>query len=137
MAWRATAALNAEAEAIGTCLDGGWLVLYGGYLPTHPGAEPTGPELARLRFAVPAFYSPINGVAQARVLERVPADGAVARATWFRAYMADGVTAVLDGTVGDLNSDADLKLDDLLVGGDKLVDVTLLVYEAMRGTLTR
>lgn len=94
------AARSAMTDALAAQLNIGFLDIYDGAQPAGPGtAVTTQNKLARVALSATAFAASVNGVATAN-----PITGANAllngTAAWFRALKADGVTAVVDGSVG-------------------------------------
>lgn len=93
----------ADAEADATCmqLDDGFLRFYDADPPTDPdGRLGSQPLLAECRFGNPAFKLANNGRAEANPLLPDAATRGRGRARWFQAVKADGVTTVMDGSVG-------------------------------------
>jgi hypothetical protein len=89
---------NIEVMVVTTQLNGGYLRVYGPPRPSSPEVAVTTQVLyAECRFGSPAFANPLNGTAAANTIApetNVPVTGVP---IWFRAFAADGVTAVLDG----------------------------------------
>lgn len=95
------AVVNAQADALGSLLNNGYLRLYSGSQPaTADTAVSSQTLLAELRFGATAFPSASNGVLTANAITADSSADASGTATWFRALKSDGTTAVLDGTVG-------------------------------------
>jgi len=95
-----TVAADAEANATGALLDGGYLRTYASAKPEDADTEEVTPHLTELRFGTPAFRAAIGGAIASYPLTPdldTPGD---ADAVWYRTFMADGVTPVFDGTVG-------------------------------------
>jgi hypothetical protein len=108
-----------------TLLNGGYLRIYGAPRPPAPEVAVTSQVLfAELRFGTPAFGFPINGVATANPFAGAAAILAGGFPVWFRAFAADGTTAVLDGDI-----DEDLILDQPVLAQGGTFSVTSLVYE--------
>lgn len=95
-----TAAVNAEANAVGAMLSNGYLRVYGGDKAASADDAPGGLPLAELRFAEVAFGPADDGLIISYPL--LPDMNTVGGgdATWYRTFAADGVTPVFDGTVG-------------------------------------
>ena len=113
---RSTAAVTAEADAVGALLDGGYLRIYTGEQPkTADTAADASNLLAELRFRRPAG-TVADGVFTAQQLQDELSAAQDGEPTWFRAVMADGVTAVYDGSVGLSSDQPDLAEPDVEVG---------------------
>lgn len=114
---------NIEVMATTAALNGGYLRIYGAPRPLAPEVPVSTQTLfAELRFSSPAFASPVQGGAQANPLApdtNVRASGVPA---WFRAFAADGTTAVLDGDIPD---DLDPTIQHLVQGGSLAVSSLL------------
>lgn len=101
--------LAANAALIGpgvaVLCNGGFLRVYDGSQPPNANtAVSTQNLLVTLNFNATAFSSPVNGVATANAI--AGANGVyTSTATWFRIVKSDGVTVVLDGTVGTSGCD--------------------------------
>jgi hypothetical protein len=121
------AAVNAEADAFARLLDNGFLRIYSGTQPATADTALSGNTLlAELRFANPSAPAAVAGVLTFSAITSDTAADATGTATFFRAFKADGTTAVYDGSVG--TSSADLVIDStaIQVGAD--VDVTSLTH---------
>jgi hypothetical protein len=118
------ASRNVQVTVVTTPLNGGYLRIYGAPRPSAPEAPVTTQTLfAELRFGNPAFGDPSNGVAVANGIAPETNVRASGMPIWFRAFAADGTTAILDGDVpGDLVPSA----TNLIQGGS--LAVTSLVY---------
>lgn len=120
-------AASTAADAVCRLLDGGYLRIFAGEQPLSADSAINGqPLLAQLLFAEQAFRPAVGGEAHANPLEREWRAKASGRATWFRAFAADG-TPVLDGSVGESNSN--LILDDTDIQADAEVSVTAFTYK--------
>jgi hypothetical protein len=114
---------NVEVMATTASMNGGYLRVYGAPRPPAPEVAVTSQVLfVELRFATSAFAPPVNGVAQ---VTTIPAGAILASGmpTWFRAFAEDGVTAILDGDIGE---DLDLSQSRIISGGT--FSVVSLVY---------
>lgn len=124
----ASAAVNAEANAVGALLNGGLLRIYDGTQPANADtAVSTQTLLAELTFGNPAFGAAVGGVATANAIDpegNAPAGGA---ATWFRCLSAAG-GSVLDGTVG--LSGCDLNLTSIQIQANAEVSVSSFTVTA-------
>ena len=95
-----TAAVNAEANAVGAMLSNGYLRVYGGDKASSADDAPSGLPLAELRFAEAAFGPAVDGLITSYPLAPDMNTVGGADATWYRTFAEDGVTPVFDGTVG-------------------------------------
>lgn len=136
---RATAAVNAEAQAVTALLNSGWLCIMGGTQPANSDIEvPQALCLVEIPLPAQAFKLPINGKAVAYPINEAISEPSARKATWFRAFMPDHETQVFDGSVGlakvlrESLGDADLLLDDVLVGGGMQVRIIQLIYQARK-----
>jgi hypothetical protein len=110
-------------------LDAGLNVLNAGFLDIYDGVQPATPDtavtsqnkLAHLPLGATAFGASASGTKTANAITN-GTGLANSTATWFRAYKADDVTAVIDGSVG--TSNADLVLNDTAITTGGTVAVT-------------
>ena len=92
---------NAEADAFGTLFNGGFLRIYSGSMPLTADHEVTDQVLlAELGFEDPTFNPAINGTLTTNYLEPETSALATGEASWFRCIKSDGVTKIMDGTIG-------------------------------------
>jgi hypothetical protein len=97
---RATAAIDAEADAVCALLNGGKLRIYTGAQPGSADAPLNGQTLlAELGFGAPAFAAAVAGMATANAIAKDDDAKASGTAAWFRCVTAGGAP-VLDGSVG-------------------------------------
>lgn len=93
-------AVNAEADALAALLAGGKANFYSGVQPaTGDTALSANTLLAAPTFGTPAFPAAVAGVLTANAITAATAV-ATGKATFVRAFKADGTTAVLDTSVG-------------------------------------
>ena len=119
------ACVNAEADALATLLNTGYLRIYDGTQPANADtAVSTQVLLAELRFGSTAFGSASAGVITANSITGDTSANASGTATWFRCLKSDGTTAVYDGSVG--TSTADLVMNSVSITSGAEVDVTAL-----------
>jgi len=116
------AAWNAALNAIMATLNSGFIELYTGSQPATPDVAVSSQTLlATLPLSATAFASASGGTATANAITNASA-AATGTATWFRAYKSDGVTAVIDGSVG--TSGCDLNLNDVALTTGGTVSIT-------------
>jgi hypothetical protein len=116
------AAWNAALNAILATLNSGFIELYTGSQPATPDVAVSSQTLlATLPLSATAFASASGGTATANAITNASA-AATGTATWFRAYKSDGVTAVIDGSVG--TSGCDLNLNDVALTTGGTVSIT-------------
>lgn len=123
-------AVNAQADALARLLDGGYLRMYDGSQPADADtALTTQAQLAELRFSNPCAPAAVGGVLTFdSVLSDIDAD-ATGAATWYRCYQSDGVTPVLDGSVGSASAmDSDLLINSVAIQIHAQVDVTSFTH---------
>jgi hypothetical protein len=117
-------ARNVEVMATTTQMNGGYLRIYGGSRPSAPEVAVTTQVLfCSLRFGNPAFGFPEDGTATANPFEGAADILAGGFPVWFRAFAADGTTAVLDGDIG-----SDLVLSQPVLAQGGTFSVTSLTY---------
>ncbi len=97
----ADATVNAQADALATLLNNGYLRIYDGTQPTNAdtaiGAQVL---LAELRFNATAAPAASGGVLTFNAITPDSSANATGTATWFRCLQSDGTTVVMDGSVG-------------------------------------
>ena len=90
----------AEANAFGALLNSGFIDIYDGAQPsTADTAIAAQVKGVRLTFNATAFATSTNGALTANAITSGVASATIT-ATWFRCLKSDGVTVVMDGTVG-------------------------------------
>jgi hypothetical protein len=121
------AAANAEANALAALLNGGFLKIYDGAKPADANTAITTQNLlSTLSFANPAFAASVAGVITANAIASDANAAATGTASWFRCYESDGVTVVMDGSVG--TSAADLILNSVAIQIHAQVSVSSFVH---------
>jgi hypothetical protein len=124
-------AANAEANAVATLLNTGYLRLYSGTQPTTAdtaiGAQVL---LAELRFGATAFGAAAAGVITANAITSDTTADNTGTATWFRTLQSDGTTVVFDGSVG--TTGANLNLNSVAISAGAQVDVTGFTYTSSK-----
>lgn len=121
------AAVNAEANALGTLANTGYLRIYDSTRPTNAdtavGAQVL---LAELRLNATAFGAAVAGVITANSITADSAANAGGTATWFRVLQSNGTTALWDGEVGTATSN--LILNSVTIGAGASVSITALTH---------
>ncbi len=97
----AIASRNIELDVLAASLSGGFMRIYSGKQPANPEAPATGTLLATLEFGRPAFAAASKGKIVGNALVSDLDCAATGDAGWCRCFKSDGLTAVLDGSVGD------------------------------------
>jgi hypothetical protein len=126
------AAVNAEADALATLLNTGYLRIYDGTqaatADTAIGAQNL---LAELRFNATAFPAAVAGVLTANAITQDTAANMTGTASWFRALKSDGTSGVFDGSAG--TSAADLVLNSTAIQLNAVVSVSSLTITLSKG----
>lgn len=115
-----TAAINAEANAVGTLLANGYLRLYGNDQPATADLPALADPLAELRFAAVAFHPASDGLIESFPLTADLRTQGSGPAKWFRTFSADGTTAVFDGSVGTEGCNLNLTPSNIVQSGGEL-----------------
>jgi hypothetical protein len=124
------AAANAEAAAVCTLLNSGFLNIYSGSQPANANTAVTSQVLlATLTFGSPAFGNPSGGVATANAITPDTSAAATGTATWFRCTKSDGTTVVFDGSVG--TSGCDLNINTTAIQANAEVDCSSFTFTAL------
>jgi hypothetical protein len=101
----------------GGLADAGLLLIYSGTQPAAGGGALSGNTLlATLTMGSPAFGSASAGVLTANNITSATAI-ATGAASWFRLTKADGVTVLLDGSIGTAGCDLNLSSTSIISGG--------------------
>src|SRR5574342_1182510 len=111
-------AANAEADALCDKLDGGYVRIYDGPMPASVDTPADRQHLAEMRFGVPAFKPARDGEAEAFPMEpelHAPKRG---KPAWYRAFKADGISPIMDGTVGRWNANMLLPVEEIVEGAE-------------------
>jgi len=125
-------AANASADATCALANGGFLRLYTGRQPADADKPVSSGHtlLGELRFGSPAYISANGGTAEARPIYSEASAKAKGTARWFREFMADGVTAVCDGSID--RSGADLNLSTVDIEEGMTISISALPYTQPR-----
>lgn len=123
-------AANAEADAVCSLLDGGFLRVYDGAQPANANTAVTTQNLlAELTFGSPAFGSASGGVATANAITPDTDANATGTASWFRAVKSNGTSVLFDGSVG--TSGCDLNINTVAIQQHAEVDCTSFSFTAL------
>ncbi|MHB0965267.1 MAG: hypothetical protein ACYC36_02325 [Bellilinea sp.] len=96
----ANATVNAQASALATLCNSGFIKLYDGTQPADADTAITTQVLgATLTMGATAFGAPANGVLTANAITGAAAVASITP-TWARIYKSDGTTAVMDVSAG-------------------------------------
>src|SRR5262245_53419724 len=97
-----------EANGVGALLTDGYLRMYDGEQPASSDTDVDDSQVLLAEIGFTSFTASVDGVIYANTM--VPEDAALAtgNARWFRTFQADGVSPVLDGTIGTADSDVNL-----------------------------
>lgn len=94
-------AVNAEADAFGALMNGGFIDIYDGTQPTSSDDAINGQRLGvTLTFGNPAFIPAIGGILSANPINSGVIVNQINPATWARIYRSDHKTVVMDVSVG-------------------------------------
>ena len=121
------AAVNAEAEALSTLANTGYIRIYDGTRPTNAdtavGAQVL---LAELRFGADAFGAAVAGVLTANAITADSSANAAGTASWARILQSDGTTALWDDEVGTATSN--IVLNTVSIGLGANVSISALTH---------
>jgi hypothetical protein len=122
------AAVNAEANALATLANNGYIRLYTGAKPATADTAITAQVLvSTLRFGATAFPAASNGVLTANPITKdSSAVGNASPVTWARILQSDGSTVLWDDTVG--TSDSNIVLNSVTIGAGAEVSITSLTH---------
>lgn len=123
-------AANAQADAMGALLNGGYLRIYGSVKPADADVPETAEALAELNFQPVAFRPAENGEVVSYPLDPDTNTRGGGEATWFRAFTEDG-RPVFDGTVGTAECDITLMNSAMVHPGGEL-HVSVIRYVIQR-----
>jgi hypothetical protein len=123
---------QAQAAAGGALANGGFLRIYDGAQPaTADTGVATQRLLAELRFGIPAGVA-IDEVFTFKAITKESSAPESGTATWYRAFKADGVSPLRDGSVGITGSGSDIELNEanIVVGAE--VEITNLIWRVTK-----
>lgn len=128
------AAVNAEANALASLLNNGYLRIYDGTQPTNADTA-IGSQvlLAELRFNATAVQSITNGLMVFSPLTQDSSANASGIASWFRALGSDGATVYFDGSVGTVVGGFDLVIATTSIVANAIVGTTSFAYTVNKG----
>lgn len=127
--------VNAQADALARLLDNGYLRIYTGSKPATANTALSGNTLlAELRFAATSAPAASAGVLTFNALTDDSSADATGTATFFRAFKANGTSAVLDGTVGATGSTSNLELNSAAITVGAAVSVTGFTHTVAKAT---
>lgn len=118
---------SAEANAlVGSFTNGALFTIYNGTQPATPEtAVTTQTLLATVTLASPAFGSASNGVITANTISNVTISTS-GTASWFRLFKSDGVTVIMDGSIGI--SGCDLNLNAVVLSAGATLSTTSFTF---------
>lgn len=126
------ACVNAEANAIGSALDLGYIRLYTTAQPanadTAVGAQTL---LAELRFGADAFPNAAAGLLTANAITQDSSANNTGTADWARILASDGTTVYFDGTVGTATANVIIATTSIVSGA--VVTCSALTMQISKG----
>jgi hypothetical protein len=130
----ADAGVNAEADALATALNSGYIRIYDSTGTGQPATADTAVStqilLAELRFGATAFGSSAAGVITANSITPDSDANNTGTATWFRCLKSDGTTPVMDGNVGTSAS-------NLVIASTSIVQHATVTVDSFVHTVTK
>jgi len=123
-------ACNAEANALATSTNNGYLRIYTATRPANADTAASGTLLAELRFNATAFGAAVDGVITANAITQDSSADATGTAAWFRVLQSNGTTSLWDGEVG--TTGCDLNLNTVSIGEGGTVSITALTHTVPR-----
>ena len=131
----ANATVNAQADAMATLLNNGYLRIYDGTqaatADTALGAQVL---LAELRFNATAAPAASGGLLTFNAFTADSSANASGTASWFRALKSDGTTVVLDGNVGITGSTSCLEMATTTIAAGVQVSVTSFTHDVLNAS---
>lgn len=114
-------AADIAAGAVLAALDGGYLRIFDGTQPaTADTAVTTQIVLVEIVLGSPAFTT--NGDGTANINPSTSGTSVAGTASWFRAYSSDGVTAIIDGSVGTSGCNLNMNTITFVLSGTVTAD---------------
>lgn len=118
----ATAIKNALLDAYGLNFNNGTLKVYAGAVPADANAAlGAATLLGTLNFGADAFADAANGSMAANAITQDSSADASGTAAFYRAFKADGVTVIEQGSVGTSGADLNLNTTTIVAGGPIVV----------------
>ena len=124
-------AVNGMADLLARRLDGGFLKMFSGEQPSSADVELTDQKLLAINRFQPLSAPPAeHGVLKFHDLlpDFAVGDG---EASWYRCYMSDGLTVVVDGSIAE---DGNLKMDKRTIRAGGHVRVLGLSIDVRKST---
>lgn len=129
----ADATVEAQASALASLLDNGYLRIYDGAQPANANtAVSTQTLLAELRFAATAESSVTGGLITFAAITADSSANATGTAAWFRCLSSDGTTVVLDGSVG--TSGANLVMSTTTITAGQTVSCSSFTHDVLNSS---
>jgi hypothetical protein len=120
-------AVNAEANALATLANNGYIRIYSGTRPATPNDGLAGNTLlAELRFGATAFGAAVNGVITANAITEEDAALAGGTASWARILQSNGTTALWDDEVG--TATANITMNSITIGAGAIVSISSMTH---------
>lgn len=127
-----TVAVNAQADALGSLLNAGFLDLFDGTPPADSDAPIMEQRLlASVRFGEVAFKAAVDGVIVANDMTACSVANATGTASWARCYHADHSVSAMDVSVGE--RDATIILNDVRIYANSQVSISVFRHSVQRG----
>ena len=124
--------VNAEADAIGSALDLGYIRIYDGSQPANADTAVSGQTLlAELRFGADAFPAAVAGLLTANAITSDSSANATGTASWARILASDGTTVWFDGSVG--TSSANVIVATVSIVAATVVSCSSLTLQVSKG----
>jgi len=121
------ASVDAQASALATLADNGYLRIYDGTQPASADtAITTQVLLAELRLNATAFGAPSSGVLTANAITPDSSADASGTATWYRVFKSDGTTPLWDNNIS--TSSAGLIMTTTTITAGMIVGVDTLTH---------
>jgi hypothetical protein len=129
----ANATVNAQADALATLLNSGYLRIYSGTQPATADTALSGNTLlAELRFNATAAPAASGGLLTFNAITSDSSADASGTATFFRAFKSDGTTVVLDGNVG--TSSANLVISTTTITATQVVSCSSFTHDVLNAS---
>jgi hypothetical protein len=129
------ATVNGQADSLARRLDNGYLRIYSGAQPGTADTAIAAQELlAELRFSPTSAPAAVAGVLTFNPLTSDVAADATGTATWFRTLASDGVSVVLDGSIGITGSVNNLELATTSIVQNAQIQVTSFTHTVAKSS---